>query len=121
VGFEAGLGFGIEWEHTVLRVALDAVVADEEERRLAVVVHIVERADVPATGILRAFQAVGVVAVVVLILDAPLLLAQLGKFQETDGGPEEADDAAVHLDVEGAAQLVMREFYRNSADSVHRV
>src|SRR6185437_4960282 len=35
--------------------------------------------------------------------------------------PEEADDAAVHLDVEGAAQVVMREFERNAADAVHRV
>jgi hypothetical protein len=49
VGFEGRLGFGIEGKDAVLRVALDAVVTEKEERRL-VVVDIVEGADVAATG-----------------------------------------------------------------------
>ena len=42
----------------------------------------------PATGRLRALKAVRIFAVVVLVFDAPLLLAQAGEFQEADGGPD---------------------------------
>jgi hypothetical protein len=48
-------------------------------------------------------------------------LAQFGELQETDGGPEEADNAAVHFDVKGAAKVVMGELDRNAADAVHRI
>src|SRR6476660_6259525 len=85
VGIDAALGFVLEGEYTVLRIALDAVVADVEERRHAGVAQVVEGADVPATAGDVAFQAVRIEAIVILIGDGPLLPAQPCELQETEG------------------------------------